>query len=120
MSFAQLLSEDRRLVILRLLSAAPEYTANAFVLRPGLEAVGHAMSTDQLATELAWLAEQGLVELEAVAGVTMAGVTVARLTQRGADVAAGRAVTPGVKRPEPGVGDMMHLGMGLIRGKMGG
>ncbi len=115
MSFAQLLSEDRRLVILRLLSAAPEYTANAFVLRPGLEAVGHAMSTDQLATELAWLAEQGLVELGAVAGVT-----VARLTARGADVAAGRAVTPGVKRPEPGVGDMMHLGMGLIRGKMGG
>ncbi len=115
MSFAQLLSEDRRLVILRLLSAAPEYTANAFVLRPGLEAVGHAMSTDQLTTELAWLAEQGFVELEAVAGVI-----VARLTARGADVAAGRAVTPGVKRPEPGVGDMMHLGMGLIRGKMGG
>lgn len=115
MNFAQLLSADRRLVILRLLSAAPEYTANAFVLRPGLEAVGHAMSADQLATELAWLAEQGLVELEAVAGVT-----VARLTARGADVAAGRVVTPGVKRPEPGVGDMMHLGMGLIRGKMGG
>lgn len=115
MSFAQLLSEDRRLVLLRLLSAAPEYTANAFVLRPGLESLGHAMSADQLATELAWLAEQGLVELEAVANVT-----VARLTARGADVAAGRVVTPGVKRPEPGVSDMMHLGMGLIRGKLGG
>lgn len=114
MSFAQLLSEDRRLVILRLLAAAPEYTLNAFVLRPGLEAVGHAMSADQLATELAWLAEQGLAELEA-----MANVTVARLTARGADVAAGRIVTPGVKRPEPGVSDMMSLGLGLIRGKMG-
>ena len=115
MNFAQLYSEDRRLVILRMLSAAPEYTANAFVLRPGLEAVGHAMSADQLATELAWLAEQGLLGLGAVADVT-----VAKLTQRGADVAAGRVVTPGVKRPEPGVGDMMNLGMGLIRGKMGG
>lgn len=115
MNFAQLLAEDRRLVILRLLSAAPEYTLNAFVLRPGLEAVGHAMSTDQLATELAWLAEQGLLGLEAVADVT-----VARLTSRGADVAAGRAVTPGVKRPEPGVNDMMALGLNLIRGKMGG
>lgn len=114
MNFAQLLSEDRRLVILRLLSAAPEYTLNAFVLRPGLEAVGHSISADQLATELAWLAEQGLVELEAVVNVA-----VARLTARGADVAAGRVVTPGVKRPEPGVSDMMSLGLGLIRGKMG-
>lgn len=114
MNFAQLLSEDRRLVILRLLSAAPEYTLNAFVLRPGLEAVGHSISADQLATELAWLAEQGLVELEAVVNVA-----VARLTSRGADVASGRVVTPGVKRPEPGVNDMMSLGLGLIRGKMG-
>ncbi|PKN07506.1 MAG: hypothetical protein CVU73_12155 [Deltaproteobacteria bacterium HGW-Deltaproteobacteria-8] len=120
MSFAQLLSEDRRLVVLRLLSAAPEYTLNAFVLRHGLEAVGHAMSTDQLATELAWLAEQGLLDLSAVADVTVGGIIVARLTSRGADVAAGRVVTPGVKRPEPGVNDMMALGLNLIRGKMGG
>ncbi len=115
MSLAQLIAEDRRLVLLRLLSAAPEYTLNAFVLRPGLEALGHSLSADQLATELAWLAEQGLVELEAVANVT-----VARLTARGADVASGRAVSPGVKRPEPGVNDMMALGLNLIRGKMGG
>lgn len=115
MHFAQLLSEDRRLVILRLLAAAPEYTLNAFVLARGLEQMGHAMSADQLATELAWLAEQGLAQLEGVADVA-----VARLTARGADVAAGRAVTPGVKRPEPGVGDMMSLGLGLIKGKMGG
>lgn len=114
MNFTQLLAADRRLVILRLLSAAPQYTLNAFVLRPGLEAVGHSVSADQLATELAWLAEQGLVELEAVVDVA-----VASLTARGADVAAGRVVTPGVKRPEPGVGDMMALGLDLIRGKMG-
>ncbi len=115
MNFPQLLSEDRRLVILRLLSAAPQYSLNAFVLRPGLEAVGHSVSADQLATELAWLAEQGLLGLSAVADVT-----VARLTPRGADVAAGRVVTPGVKRPEPGVNDMLALGLNLIRGKMGG
>jgi hypothetical protein len=115
MNFATLLSEDRRLVILRLLYAAPEYTLNAFVLRPSLEAVGHAMSVDQLATDLAWLSEQALVNLDAVADVT-----VAHLTPRGADVAAGRIVTPGVKRPEPGVNDMMALGLNLIRGKMGG
>lgn len=115
MSFAQLLSEDRRLVILRMLAAAPEYTLNAFVLRPGLEQLGHALSADQLATELAWLAEQALVNLGSVADVT-----VASLTPRGADVAAGRAAQPGVKRPEPGVNDMLALGLGLIRGKMGG
>jgi len=115
MNFDKLLTEDRRLVILRLLSAAPGYAANAFVLREGLAASGHAVSADQLATELAWLAEQGLLSTAPVADML-----VARLTPRGADVAAGLAVVPGVKRPEPGVGDMMSLGLNLIRGKMGG
>jgi hypothetical protein len=115
MSFSALLTADRRLVILRLLACAPEYALNDFVLREGLASAGHAVSADQLATELAWLAEQGLATLGAVADMT-----VARLTGRGADVASGRAVTPGVKRPEPGVSDMISVGLGLIRGKMGG
>ncbi len=46
--------------------------------------------------QLAWLAEQGLVEND-----DMGGLVVATLTQRGADVAQGRVTVPGVKRPTP-------------------
>ncbi len=95
-SFERLLNEDRRLVILRLLAEDPGYRLNVYVLRPSLEAMGHTVSHDKIETDLAWLAEQGLVTVEHASCVT-----VGKLTPRGADVAAGRVTTPGVKRPEP-------------------
>lgn len=98
MSFAELLTEDRRLSLLRLLAEAPGTEANTYVLTTGLRAVGHGCSGDQVETDAAWLAEQGLVSLE-----DLGKVRVVHLTQRGEDVAAGRAVVPGVKRPVPGV-----------------
>lgn len=96
MSFAKLQQEDRRLVILLLLSQAQGYGANEFLLRSGLTNTGHSIGRDLLRTELAWLAEQGLLE------VTEIGSTqIATLTARGADVGAGAVLVPGVKRPEP-------------------
>lgn len=115
MNFDKLLTEDRRLVVLRLLFATPGYAANAYVLREGLAASGHAVSLDRVQSDLAWLAEQALVSVERAEDMT-----VARLTPRGADAAAGLAVVPGVKRPEPGVDGILEVGLGLIRGKMGG
>lgn len=96
--FAEHLAADRRLVILRLLDQAPDYRGNAFLLQTALSGFGHAVGMDRLSTDLAWLAEQGLVTLDQVAGVTIAAAT-----QRGVDVARGRAVVPGVARPHPGV-----------------
>lgn len=95
-SFERLLNEDRRLMILRLLAEDPCYQVNVYVLRPALQAVGHAVSHDKVTGDLAWLAEQGLVTVGEASGVT-----VGKLTARGADVAAGLAIVPGVKRPEP-------------------
>ena len=95
-SFSKLLDEDRRLVILRLLAEDPGYRANAYVLRPALQAMGHSVSMDRLEADLAWLAEQDLVRVERASDVT-----VATLTQRGADAARGLCTVPGVKRPEP-------------------
>lgn len=95
-SFARLVTEDRRLVILRFLHEDPDYKLNTSVLRMALDAVGHSASRDQVETDVAWLAETGLVEVE-----TVGNVCVVRLTARGADVATGRAVVPGVKRPSP-------------------
>ena len=47
--------------------------------------------------DVAWLEEQGLVSRE-----DLGGIIVVKITQRGLDVAEGRAIVPGVKRPGPG------------------
>ena len=96
-SFAEHVTADRRLVVLRLLEQAPDYRGNAYLLQRALDGFGHAVGMDRLDTDLAWLAEQDLLKLEAVGGVS-----IATLTQRGADVARGRVVVPGVARPAPG------------------
>lgn len=97
MSFSTLLTEDRRLVVLRFLAESVGYHLNTAVLQTALDSLGHAVSRDQVETECAWLAEQGLVMVEIVGPVR-----VVTLTARGLDVASGRASVPGVKRPGPG------------------
>ncbi len=96
MNFAQFQTEDRRLVLLRALHAAAQYSANAYLLRRFAESLGHTASADRIEQDIAWLAEQGLVTRKAPEGVT-----VATLTQRGQDVADGSATVPGVARPRP-------------------
>ena len=97
MNWPAYLSEDRRLAILRFLAEQPGHTLNDAVLQTALERIGHATSRDTVRTELAWLAEQGLVTVEVILG----RVHVARLEERGYEAAAGRVLIPGVKRPTP-------------------
>lgn len=97
MSFAEYQTADRRLVLLKGLEAATQYRANAYLLRHFADSLGHVVSADRIAQDLAWLKEQGLVALE-----TAVNVTVATLTERGLDVATGRAKVPGVQQPSPG------------------
>lgn len=99
MKFPELMTADRRLSILLLLADAPAATCNGYVLHSGLQSMGHVCPADQVATDAAWLAEQGLVTRESLSD----HMWVLTLTQRGADVAAGRATVPGVKRRTPGV-----------------
>lgn len=97
MNFQTTLTEDRRLSLLLVLAETPGYSANAFLLRDAIGSIyGHLASVDQVRVDLAWLAEQGMV-----AARTTGDVTLATLTTRGADVAAGRATVPGVKKPLP-------------------
>lgn len=96
MNFAEVETEDRRLVMLRGLHAAAHYSANAYLLRRYCESLGHTVSADRIEQDIAWLTEQGLVTRRAPEGVT-----VATLTQRGQDVADGAASVPGVARPRP-------------------
>lgn len=93
-NYAEFLQQDQRLVILRILAELPSYRTNSSVLVTLLGNFGHSPSRDKVKTELRWLEEQGLLSVEDVGDVY-----VATLNERGADVAAGRASVPGVKRP---------------------
>ncbi|MFJ2713430.1 ArsR family transcriptional regulator [Pseudomonas sp. NPDC087346] len=92
--YADFIRQDVRLVILRLLVEMTAYRANSSVLTMALDSYGHTLSRDQVKTELHWLAEQGALTVADVGPVL-----VATLSERGQDIAAGRARVPGIKRP---------------------
>lgn len=94
---ANIITKNRRLAILRFLAEEPEYSLNTSVLQAALRQIGHAVSRDTVEADAAWLKEQELCVVERLD----IPVTVLRLTSRGADVASGVAVHPGVDRPLP-------------------
>jgi len=97
MDYKNLVAEDQRLAVLRLLAEDPHYSHNDSVLQTALGAIGHAISRDAVRSLLAWLAEQDLIAVEVVGE----SIHVATLTTRGLDVAQGNTVAPGIKRPSP-------------------
>jgi hypothetical protein len=96
-TFSERLREDRRLVLLRLLSEQKGYFANSSVLHAGLMHLGVASDRDDVLTDLHWLSDQNLVTLT----IAVPGVEVATLTTRGNSVALGHTLVPGVSRPGP-------------------
>lgn len=96
MSYAKHLTKDRRLIMLRVLANSPGYSANEYSIEAVLEDLGHVISNDLLRGEIAWLAEQQLISTSQVGGVT-----IAKITQRGLDIARGKATHPDVQRPRP-------------------
>lgn len=98
MSYSETFQQHLRLSLLRVLDEQPQCKANSSVLHSAMEQMGFAASRDAVRGSLAWLAEQGLITL---ADTAMPGLSIAILTERGADVAAGRTRHPGVERPTP-------------------
>jgi len=96
-NYEKLITEDRRLVLLRLLAEARGYTLNASILTMALQRFGHDAARAVVLADLDWLDEIGLIQ-----HIERDPVVVAKLTSAGADVAAGRSVVTGVKRPAPG------------------
>ena len=96
MSYEQKIQEHLRLTLLRLLNEDPDYTLNESLLTDLTEDYGFTPSRDKVRIELFWLKEQNLVTLD-----TGSNLIIATLTGRGADVARGRAIIPGIKRPSP-------------------
>jgi repressor of nif and glnA expression len=93
-SLQERLTEDHRLVILRVLAEMPASRSNSSVLANSLHAWGHAVTRDYVKTQLRWLEEQGLLTVE-----DMEGALVVTLAERGHDVATGVARVDGVARP---------------------
>lgn len=100
MSYADYHGEHIRLSTLRLLNGQGGYTANDSVLCQGVNQYGLACTRDQMRGHLRWLEEQGLLTIEEVGSGKP--ILVARLTERGQEVATGAAAHPGVQRPSPG------------------
>lgn len=97
MSYRDHLASHLRLTILRILAEAPSCKANSSILTDAADALGVPATRDQVRAEIAWLEEQRLVTSEQ----SLPGLVVATVTERGLDVAAGRATVPGVQRPTP-------------------
>ena len=96
-NYAAIRVRSMRRTALLALSLSPDYTATLSTLRKALSGAGYNPSSDALRTEIAWLAEQGAVDLaEDGPNLTLT------LTERGEDVAAGRAAAPGIAAPSAG------------------
>lgn len=87
-----------RLAVLRALLEAPTHSINDSMLTTAIEALGLPVTRDRLRTELGWLEEQGLILLLR----PTEGLLVAKLRERGGEVAVGKVRIDGVQRPAPG------------------
>lgn len=97
MSLETIMQSDRRLVILQSLHAAAGFALRESVIQKVLGTQTSPVSADLLRTDLVWLSEQGLLELDQAPSNWLVSITT-----RGADVASGSAHVPGVDRPRPG------------------
>jgi len=97
MSLADFKREDRRLLILKALASESDYAISDVVMRGLLSEFGHGISMDVMHADLAWLQDVGLLSIEKAGRVVIATVT-----DRGVDVAEGRSIVPGIRRPRPG------------------
>ena len=96
MASRDLQQEARRLAILQLLKADPDYSINDDLIQRLLSGQGHGVALAVVRADLAWLEQLGLLSTS-----DMPGCTVAILRNDGVDVACGMSVVPGIARPRP-------------------
>lgn len=99
MSFAEKLREDRRLVILRLLSESRGYTLNSSNLHAGLDFLHIQCTRADVLADLRFLANNGLVDMTSIENIpNLYGV---KLTHDGMEVVSGLQIVVGVSKPWP-------------------
>lgn len=95
-SYDEFTRKHRRISILHVLAGAEQYKANDSLIFEIVNDFGVTSTVAQIRTELLWLQEQGFVTVREVSTVM-----VATMTERGADIEAGRALHPDIRRPKP-------------------
>jgi len=95
MNYNEFSTQDRRLVILRILRGVSERRANQHVLRSALKPLGYDELVATVQNDISWLAKQGLVKTEELDG----GLILAVLTDYGDQAARGVARVAGVAVP---------------------
>ena len=97
MSIRDTMNAEIRLAILQILNQDAGYSINHRIMALALEQNrAFSLTDDQIKTHFRWLADQELVTVEEVDGLT-----IARLTDSGQSAATGRRKIPGVARPRP-------------------
>lgn len=96
MSYTDYVTQDRRLVILRILRGLESRRANHFVLRAALAEHGYRELPETVYNDLRWLASQGLTFNEELAG----GMLLALVTPLGEQTADGLVRVKGVAVPQ--------------------
>ncbi|MBD1584805.1 VpaChn25_0724 family phage protein [Pseudoalteromonas sp. S16_S37] len=97
MAMHEVQAEHQRITILIALKDSADYGANTSMLADVLARYALGCSRDQLKTQLNWLEQNSYVTLDKLTENTW----VARITQNGIDVAEGKSIVPGIKRPAP-------------------
>lgn len=92
------LAKHRRLTILKFLADCAEYTSNASILVEICNKFGVTSTRDQVAGDLSWMRDNGMVTYE-----DHGDFIVVTATGHGVEIADGRARHEGVQRPRPGV-----------------
>jgi Fe2+ or Zn2+ uptake regulation protein len=94
MSLDRIMTEQRRLMILKLL--AKPGSLNSSILTNALRQIGSPCDHDTVLNTLGWLASERLIVLEPIDGMRS---MLARLTADGQEVQAGRMIRAGVSLP---------------------
>ena len=94
MRFDTYMSEDRRLVILRLLESQDDFTLNDGLLLHGLDQLGHGVSRQTLHNDMVWLEALGLVNLSRLSPQIMRIC----LSEKGQEVCLGKQRIAGIRR----------------------
>jgi hypothetical protein len=97
-SYAQMVREDRRLVILRLLNESSGKQSNSSLLHAGLIHLKIICERHELIDDLRFLQTHSLIDLEQLGDVNP-DLYGAHLRGRGEDLLAGRLEVEGVSRP---------------------
>jgi hypothetical protein len=91
-----LVTENRRLHILKCLKSSGDYRLSDLLLRDMLTRIGMGVSLSVVRGDLAWLEQQSLLSTQ-----TIGDLNIALLRNEGVDVAEGFSYVPGIARPRP-------------------